>query len=315
MKKILAAAVAAMGLTAIATSAHADDWTPPGPIKLMIAFAAGGGADTQARMIAEEIEAAKGWKIIPEQVTGKGGLNAAMALKDEPKDGTSIAMIVTETLGYNLAAADAGDPSMLTAITTTAGSQMAVVSMASKGYKTFADVVAAAKSGEEIRFGVMSPSLADLAYVVGKENGVDFNIVSVRGGKAVMNGLTAGDMDIGFGAGIQARGVAAGDMVELASAKSGPLAGTPDAPNLSAFGSKFPNDTMFMIAGPGDMDPAARDAIAAAIAEVVTADGSKAGGFINKAFGGIDLRTGDELDAFVADAYANAGALLDASAE
>ena len=110
MKRILRNTLAALGMAAMATSAFAADWTPPGPIKLMIAFAAGGGADTQARMIAEELEAAKGWKIIPEQVTGKGGLNAVKALQGEPKDGTSIAMIVTETLGYNLAAAGAGDP-------------------------------------------------------------------------------------------------------------------------------------------------------------------------------------------------------------
>lgn len=315
MKRILKTAVAVASLVTFSTGAFAADWTPPGPIKLIIAFGAGGGADTQARMIAEELEAANGWKIIPEQVTGKGGLNAVNALQNEPKDGTSIAMIVTETLGYNLAAAGAGDPSMATAITTTAGSQMAVVSLASKGYKTLTDVIEAAKGGEEIRFGVMSPSLADLAYVIGKENGVEFNIISVRGGKAVMNGLNAGDMDIGFGAGIQAKAVAAGEMVELASAKSVPLAGTPDAPLLSDFGVNFPNDTMFMIAGPGGMDPAARDAIAAAIAEVVSADGSKAGGFINKAFGGVDLRSGADLDAIIAKAYDDAGGLLAASAE
>lgn len=315
MKRILRNTLAALGMAAMATSAFAADWTPPGPIKLMIAFAAGGGADTQARMIAEELEAAKGWKIIPEQVTGKGGLNAVKALQGEPKDGTSIAMIVTETLGYNLTAANAGDPSIATGITTTAGSQMAVVALASKGYKTLSDVIAAAKGGEKIRFGTMSPSLADLAYVIGKENGVEFNIISVRGGKAVMNGLNAGDMDVGFGAGIQAKAVKAGDMVELASAKSGPLAGTPDAPNLSEFGVKFPNDTMFMIAGPGGMDSAARDAIAAAIAEVLNADGSKAGGFINKAFGGVDLRAGAELDAFIQKAYDSAGGLLEASAQ
>lgn len=315
MKKILKAAVAAMSLAAFTTGAQAEDWTPPGPIKLLIAFAAGGGADTQARMIAEELEATYGWSIIPEQVTGGGGLNAVRALQEEPTDGTSIAMIVTETLGYNLAAADLGDPSMATAITTTAGSQMAVVSLTSSGYETFADVIAAAQAGEEIRFGVMSPSLADLAYVVGRENGVEFNIISVRGGRAVMDGLAAGDMDVGFGAGIQARAVQSGDMVELASVKSGALAGTPDAPNLSEFGSQFPNDTMFMIAGPSDLDPAARDAIAAAIAAVLTAEGSEAGGFIDRAFGGVDLRSGEELDAFVADAFANAGALLEAAAE
>lgn len=315
MKRMLKTTLAALGMAVMASGTLAMDWTPPGPIKLMIAFAAGGGADTQARMIAEELESAKGWKIIPEQVTGKGGLNAVKALQDAPKDGTAIAMIVTETLGYNLAASNAGDPSIATPITSTAGSQMAIVSLASKGYKTLADVIAAAKGGKDIRFGVMSPSLADLAYVIGKENGVTFNIISVRGGKAVMNGLNAGDMDVGFGAGIQAKAVAAGDMVELASAKSGPLVGTPEAPNLSEFGVNFPNDTMFMIAGPANMDPAARDAIAAAIAEVVTAEGSKAGGFINKAFGGVDLRSGAELDAFVAAAYENAGGLLAASAE
>ena len=315
MKGILKSVVGALGVAAMSTGAFAADWTPPGPIKLIIAFAAGGGADTQARMIAEELEAATGWKIIPEQVTGKGGLNAVNALKNEAADGSAIAMIVTETLGYNLAAAGAGDPSVATAITTTAGSQMAVVSLSSKGYKTIADVFDAAKGGEEIRFGVMSPSLADLAYVIGKENGVEFNIISVRGGKAVMNGLNAGDMDVGFGAGIQARAVAAGDMVELASAKSGPLSGTPDAPLLSEFGVNFPNDTMFMLAGPANMDPAARDAIAAAVESVVTAEGSKAGGFINKAFGGIDLRTGDELDAIIQNAYESAGGLLAASAE
>jgi len=290
MKTILKSTIAALGIAAMSTGAFAEDWTPPGPIKLMIAFAAGGGADTQARMIAEE-------------------------LQGEPADGTSIAMIVTETLGYQLASSGLGDPSMATAVTTTAGSQMAVVSLASKGYKTLADVIAAAKAGEEIRFGVMSPSLGDLAYVIAKENGVEFNIITVRGGKAVMNGLNAGDMDVGFGAGIQAKAVAAGDMVELASAKSGPLAGTPDAPNLSEFGVNFPNDTMFLIAGPANMDPAARAAIAAAVAGAVTAEGSKAGGFINKAFGGIDLRTGDELDALIQKSYDDAGGLLAASSE
>lgn len=71
-----------MALTSFATGALAEDWTPPGPIKLMIAFAAGGCADTQARLIAEDLEAKLGWKFIPEQITGKGGMNLAMAIKD-----------------------------------------------------------------------------------------------------------------------------------------------------------------------------------------------------------------------------------------
>lgn len=306
MKRFIAAAA---GLLLSATTTLAADWTPPGPIKLMIAFAAGGGADTQARMMAEAIEAKYGWEIIPEQVTGKGGLNAAMALKDQPADGSAIAMIVTETLGYNLQAAGAGTPDMLTPISTTAGTQMAVVALSSSGYATLADVIEAAKGGTEIRFGVMSPMLGDLAYVIGKNNGVDFNIISVRGGKAVMNGLNAGDMDIGFGAGIQAKAVQAGDMVELASARNGQLANTPDAPLLADFAVPYTNDTMFLVAGPAGMDAAAQEAIAAAIADVVESDGTL-NGFLNKGFGGPSVLAGDALTALVQDGFDSAGALI-----
>ncbi len=52
MKKLLIAAV----LSLVSVSANAADWAPPGPMKMIIAFAAGGGADTQARLIAEELE-------------------------------------------------------------------------------------------------------------------------------------------------------------------------------------------------------------------------------------------------------------------
>lgn len=312
MKRMLKAVLAAAFLTATGGSAYAADWTPPGPIKMIIAFAAGGGADTQARLIAEELEARHGWKVIPEQVTGKGGLNAVKALKDAPADGTTIGMIVSETLGYNMASAKAGKPTDVTPITTTAGTQMAVVALTSKGYKSFADVIEAAKGGEEIRFGVMTGLLGDIAYLAGKRNGVDFNIISVRGGKAVMNGLNAGDMDIGFGAGIQAKAVAAGDMVELASARSEPLINSPDAPLLKDFGVEFVNETAFLFAGPPDMDPAARDAIAKAIGDIVTSDGGKANAFITKGFGGPVVISGADLESSLQQSFDASGALISA---
>ena len=102
------------GLTAwacalcIATPAFADShgWSPDGPITMMIAFAAGGGADGQARALAEDIEAATGWEIVPEQVTGNSGLNLVNQINGAPGDGTAIGMIVTETLGYNMLVSD-----------------------------------------------------------------------------------------------------------------------------------------------------------------------------------------------------------------
>ena len=316
MKTVFKTAVAALAFALAATSTLAAEWSPPGPIKMMIGFRAGGGADTQARLIAEELEKRLGWEIIPEQVTGKGGLNLAAALKDAPADGTVIGMAVTETFGYNMAAADAGmTPADFTGITTTAGFQMGVVALSSKGWTTMADAVAAAKGGEALRFGAMSPRLADLAYLLGKAQGVEFNIVEVRGGKAVMDGVNAGDMDLGFMAGIQAKGVAAGDLVNLASALSVPLKQTPDAPTFADLGVAFNSDGQFMFAGPAGMPAEAVAAMSGAIADIVSDAETGAGAMIAKAFGGPSVVSGDDLQAQLASAYDDAGALLDAASE
>lgn len=315
MKRILKAAVAAASLAAMSTGAFASDWAPPGPIKLMIAFKAGGGADTQARLIAEDLEAKMGWQFIPEQVTGKGGMNLVMALKDQPNDGSVIGMVVTEAMGYNMKVADAGvTPSDYTAITTTAGFQMGVVSKTDKGWKSFDDMIAAAKEGP-LRFGAMSPKLADLAYLLGKAQGVEFNIVNVKGGKGVMNGVNAGDLDLGFMAGIQGKGVAVGDLVNLASALSEPLKQTPDAPTFGDLGVQFSADGYFLIIGPGGMPAEARDALAAAIVEVISTDGMKSNGMITKAFGGPAVITGDDAQALIESDFEAAGALLKAASE
>lgn len=316
MNRLLARLAGAICAALLATGAMAADWAPPGPIKLMIGFRAGGGADTQARLIAEALETKMGWKFIPEQVTGKGGLNLAAALKDQPNDGTAIGMVVTETLGYNMAASNSGmSPKDFTALTTTAGFQMGVVALASKGWKSFEDVVAAAKGGEELRFGVMSPRLADLAYLLGKAQDVEFNIVSVKGGKGVMDGVNAGDLDLGFMAGIQAKGVASGDLVNLASALSTPLVQTPEAPTFEDLGVAFNSDGYFVFIGPAGMPAEAREALSTAIAEVAADENSKPGGLIKKAFGGAATIMGDELTALLDSDYESAGKLLEAASE
>ena len=312
-KSIVALAAAAiMGLGG-AVAGLADGWKPAGPIKMVIAFRAGGGADTQARLIAEQIQADTGWEIIPEQVTGKGGINALVALKDMPADGTSIAMVVTESLGYNMAAAKGAGlaPSDFSGLTTTAGFQMGVVAKSDKGWKSMQDAIAAAKGGTALRFGAMSPRLADLAFLLGEAHGVEFNIIEVRGGKAVMDGVTAGDMDLGFMAGIQAKGVAAGDLVNLASALSKPLKQTPDAPTFADLGVNFNADGYFVFVAPKGMPEEARTALTDAI--VKASNEGKAAGMIGKAFGGTINISGAELDTLMQADFEGAGALMEAA--
>ncbi|MEM7472601.1 MAG: tripartite tricarboxylate transporter substrate-binding protein [Pseudomonadota bacterium] len=316
MKTLLVAAAAALTLAASAVSAKAQDWTPPGPIKLMIAFAAGGGADTQARLITADLEKKLGWEFIPEQVTGKGGVNLLMEMKDQPNDGTVIGMVVMESLGYNLYTADVGlTPEDFTLITTTASAQMGIIAGAETGWSSFDDMIAAAKAGQDVRFGAMSQRLGELAYLLGKAQGVDFNIITVRGGRAVLNGVTAGDMDVGFMAGIQGPGVAAGDLTILASAMSKPLNQDPDAPMLGDLGVDFDGDAIFMFAGPDGMPEDARNAIATAISEVASDPSTEVGALIERAFGGSLALQGAELDELAMRNFNDSPILIEAAAE
>ncbi len=317
MTSVFKTALAALALAATATASLAQDWAPPGPIQLMIAFRAGGGADTQARLIAEELQNRHGWEVIPENVTGRGGLNMANELRGAANDGTVIGIAVTETLGYNLAAAPdaAMSPADFTGLTTTAGFQMGIVARTDRGWGSFEEMIAAAQGGETIRFGAMSPRLADLAYLLSNAQGVDFNIVEVQGGRAVMDGVNAGDLDVGFMAGIQRAGVAAGDLVNLASGLDVPLVQSPDAPVLPDLGVPFHAGGEFVFLAPAGLDPAAREAIAMAIAEIVQDEGNPAGEMISRAFGGSTVILGDDLTAHLQAQYDQAGELLAAASE
>ena len=317
MKSIIKVLVSALSIYAAVGPAAAADWTPPGPIKLLVAFRSGGGADTHARLIAEELEARHGWKFIPEEVAGKGGLNMAKALKDAPADGTVIGLGVTEFFGYSMAAAPKARlaPSNFTPIITTAGFQMGVVASAEKGWQTIDDAFAAAKDGETLSFGAMSPRLADLAYLLGKANGINFNIVSMRGGKAVYDAINAGDVDMGFVAGLQTKSVAAGDMVNLASAITTPLKQSPDAPLLADRGLTFDAEGEFMFTAPAGLPEEARTALADAIEAVITDPETKAGAMIARAFGGPVVFKGDALADRIQLGFDSSDALLKAASE
>lgn len=316
MKKMFFAGVLAFGALAGAATTVLADWTPPGPIKMLIAFRAGGGTDTQARLIAEELEKRHGWKIVPEQLTGKGGANMAAALKDMPNDGSVIGMAVTETFAYNMIAGkrQAYTQEDFTPLTTTAGFQMGIIAPATKGWKTWEDVIAAAKDGS-VRFGVMSPKLGDIAYLIGKHEGVDFNIVSFKGGKGVLNALSAGDADIGFGAGTQTKAVLAGDMVQVASGLSTRLKISPEAPTLREMGMDLQADGYFLYVAPAGLPAEARTTISNAIAEIVQDESTKAHGIIKKGFGGTVVIKGAELDKVMADDLEAAKELLDLASQ
>jgi tripartite-type tricarboxylate transporter receptor subunit TctC len=297
-------AVAGIAATAfMATTTAQAEWKPKGPINVIIGFAAGGGTDTQARLIGAELEKRKGWKVLPSNVTGKGGVVMARKLKGLPNDGLTIGMAVTEVFGYNmLASKKAGyKVSDFTYISTTTSSQMGIVANTSKGWKTFADVIAAAKKGAVLKFGGMSAKHADINFLIEQKYGIKFNTVVLRGGRKVMNAITAGDVDLGYGAGIQTKAVKAGKMVNLASGLGERLRISPDAPTLMELGIPYDIGAKFIFVAPAGIPDDARKALADAIGGIINDPSTKASQFVSRAYGGPDVMTGTVLDTYIND--------------
>ena len=106
------------------------------------------------------------WEIF-QQVAKAGGI-MARKLKNMPADGLSIGMAVTESFGYAmLASKKAGYAAKdFTYIATTTSSQMGIVANTAKGWKTFKDMIAEAKSGKVFKFAGMSPKHADINFLI-----------------------------------------------------------------------------------------------------------------------------------------------------
>lgn len=303
MKKLIPALVAAATFAAFTATAAQADWKPAGPITFNIAFKAGGGTDTQARLIGEELAAKKGWTINYKNITGKGGSNLARALKDQKSDGLSLGFAVTTTFSYiPLISKKAGYTSAdFDYIVTTAPTQIGVVVRADSGWKTMDDMIAAAKGGTKLKFSIMDPRLGDAAYLIGKKYGVKFSHVKAKGGRGVLNGLMAKDVDVGFIAGIHVKGVKSGELVNLASAEADRLKMSPEVPTLRELGIPYDFGITFVMFAPKGLPDDAKKAISEAVASVMKDENSKARKFVARAFGTPPLKTGAALDKQIAD--------------
>jgi tripartite-type tricarboxylate transporter receptor subunit TctC len=82
-------------------SAHADDW-PSKNLRIVVPFPAGGSADTQARVIADELSKRVGRAVIVENKPGAGGnIGASEAARSAP-DGYTLFMATTGTHAANV---------------------------------------------------------------------------------------------------------------------------------------------------------------------------------------------------------------------
>lgn len=172
-----------VSLVMLASPAMAE-WEPDGPIRLWIGYGAGGGTDVQGRTLAKEIEELRGWKVLPENKAGDDGTVMSAQLKSEIPDGQTLGFAITTTYDFAPMNSDNIAPDDFTYITTTAGSQMAVLARADSGWETLEDVQAAAGNGEQIVWANWGTQVEAGAELVARELDINVNHLRTEGARA-----------------------------------------------------------------------------------------------------------------------------------
>jgi tripartite-type tricarboxylate transporter receptor subunit TctC len=98
--KVLAVLAALALATCAAAPLHAQDY-PTRPITLVVPYAAGGGNDAMARIVADRMSKTLGQQIVIENRGGAGGTIATRAVAKSPADGYTLVIGGTGTLAIN----------------------------------------------------------------------------------------------------------------------------------------------------------------------------------------------------------------------
>ena len=196
-------AIAATLLVATAQYAQAQVWPTKQAIKLVAVFPPGGSVDQVARLLAQPLSQQIGQSIGVENKGGASGSIGTAAVAAAAPDGYTFALVfdthgVNPSLIPNMAFDSRKDLAPVVLIGT---APMVLATHAGSEFKTFADVVAAAKAKKGASYGTIgSGSLGHLAIeLLGKGAGLEFQHIPYKGGGPLMNDAVAGHVPLAIG--------------------------------------------------------------------------------------------------------------------
>ncbi len=181
----------------------AQAWPTKQPIKLVVVFPPGGSVDQVARVLQVPLQLALGQTVIVENKGGASGAIGTAQVAQAPADGYTFGLVfdthaVNPSLISNLSFDTKRD---LVDVILIGKSAMVLATPIGSDFKTFADVVAAAKAKKNVSYGsIGSGSLGHLAMtLIGKSSGLDWQHIPYRGGGPLMSDAVAGHVPLSIG--------------------------------------------------------------------------------------------------------------------
>jgi tripartite-type tricarboxylate transporter receptor subunit TctC len=235
--------LAVLVLACVAGSpALADDY-PSHPIRLIVPFAAGGAADSVARIVGKRVGDALGQTVVVEDRGGGGGIIGTELVRNSDPDGYTLLLGQSGPISINPGVYPKlpYDPEKdFVPITMMTSYPYVLVVNPSLGVKTVAELVALARSKPgQLNYGTAGVGASNhlVTELFGNKAGIKMTHIPYRGTSLAVADLVSGQVQVVFADPVSALGqVRAGTLTALAvtSKERSPVA--PDLPTIAESG-------------------------------------------------------------------------------
>jgi tripartite-type tricarboxylate transporter receptor subunit TctC len=240
----------AVALLLLPLSAFAQDTYPTRPVTMIVPFAAGGTSDVIARVVAEQMGAILGHRIINENVAGAGGSTALARAARAETDGYTIVIgnAGTNAATYSIYPELTFKPESFTAVAMVAKTFGLIAIKKAFPAKTLKEFVAYAKANPgKVTLGHAGVGSSNylICQTFVKAAGIEVTLVGYRGAGPALSDLVGGQIDgvcdtatslSGAIVDRQVNGIVSGSTVRLPSLPDVPTAAEAGLPEFESQG-------------------------------------------------------------------------------
>jgi len=250
--------------------AHAQAW-PSKPVKFIMPSPPASSPDRYTRLLAEKLSQKWGVPVVVENKPGATAMIGTEFVSKQPADGYTLLSTFTSFVQAPILFPNAPyDPEKdFAPVTQTMLAEVIMEVRADSPYKTFADLIAAAKAGPRLSYGSFGNGSSFHIYgeTVKRAMGVEMTHVPYKGEALILNDLLGGQINVGFNSiGTALPQIKAGKVRPLAIVGASRSKALPDVPAFPELGvPKLNGGAWFGILAPAGTPKAVVEKISADI--------------------------------------------------
>jgi tripartite-type tricarboxylate transporter receptor subunit TctC len=250
--------VALLGVLALAVPAMAQSW-PTKPVRVIVAFPAGGATDATARAFADKLSQELGQQFVVDNRVGASGVIGTEACAKAPNDGYTLCVATLGALGLlpNVRKTPYDPLKDFTPIGRVTDALFGFASHPSMPWKTMKEFVEVAKK-EPGKYTLANSGIGTITHLAGETMaahfGLKLTIVPYRGGVEQLQDALAGHVSMMYEGNFFPH-IKAGKIVPLAVSTPFRHPNFPDIPTMKELMPEWDMPSWFAFMGPAGMPP------------------------------------------------------------